>query len=253
MKKYINAFIMAISMFTIIPVPYKNWDDEGVRHMMKLYPLVGCLVGLIWFSIYKISSLLGLSLILISAITMVTPFIITGMLHLDGYMDVCDALLSRRDQKEKIRILKDPNTGAFAVISLGILFIINFASIYTLVEKGINVIALIIIPIISRSLMGLMLLKKESMKESSLGSYFKKGTGNIDIIIIYILLIISSMTLALLIGINGVIVSISMIISAIVSVNKSTKELGGMSGDSAGYGLVISEAVGILILAILGI
>ncbi|MDZ7548574.1 adenosylcobinamide-GDP ribazoletransferase, partial [Clostridium perfringens] len=146
---------------------------------------VGCLVGLIWFSIYKISSLLGLSLILISAITMVTPFIITGMLHLDGYMDVCDALLSRRDQKEKIRILKDPNTGAFAVISLGILFIINFASIYTLVEKGINVIALIIIPIISRSLMGLMLLKKESMKESSLGSYFKKGTGKIDIMIIY--------------------------------------------------------------------
>jgi len=42
-----------------------------------------------------------------------------------------------------------------------------------------------------------------------------------------------------------------MIISALISVNKSTKELGGMSGDSAGYGLVISELIGVLCLAII--
>ena len=32
---------------------------------------------------------------------------------------------------------------------------------------------------------------------------------------------------------------------------KSIKELGGMSGDIAGYGLVISEAVGLFILAVI--
>ena len=182
---------------------------------------------------------------------MVTPFIITGMLHLDGYMDVCDALLSRRDQKEKVRILKDPNTGAFAVISLAILFIIDFASIYTLVDKTENIIGLIIIPIISRSLMGLMLLKKESMKESSLGSYFKKGTGKADIFILYLFLFIATLVFIYFIGYKGLIVSLGMIISALISVNKSTKELGGMSGDSAGYGLVISELIGVLCLAII--
>ena len=41
-------------------------------------------------------------------------------------MDVCDALLSRRDKQEKLRILKDPHTGAFAVISVVMLFIVNF-------------------------------------------------------------------------------------------------------------------------------
>lgn len=250
MKNLINGFIMAISMFTILPMPYKAWKDEAVRHMMKFYPLVGLVVGLINYAVFIITEYFNLSNILISAITMVTPFIITGMLHLDGYMDVCDALLSRRDKKEKIRILKDPNTGAFSVISLGILFIIDFSAIYTLVEDRVNVIGIIIIPIISRSLMGLMLLKKESMKESSLGSYFKKGTGKADIIILYVFLIIFSLSFILL-GLKFILVPMSMIILSIISVNKSTKELGGMSGDSAGYGLVLAEVIGILMLSII--
>lgn len=251
MKNLFNGFIMAISMFTIIPMPYKSWRDEAVRHMMKLYPLVGLVVGLINYCAYRIAYYFNLSTILIVAITMITPFIITGMLHLDGFMDVCDALLSRRDQKEKIRILKDPNTGAFSVISLAILFIIDFASTYTLVENEVNVIGIIIIPIISRSLMGLMLLKKESMKESSLGSYFKKDTGKIDIVILYIFLLVSSISFIVVFNFKAILVPVFMIISALISVNKSTKELEGMSGDSAGYGLVIAEVVGILFLSII--
>lgn len=251
MKNLINGFIMALSMFTILPMPYKVWKDESVRHMMKLYPLVGLVVGIINYCVYRISDYLNLSTILIAAITMVAPFIITGMLHLDGFMDVSDALLSRRDQKEKIRILKDPNTGAFAVISLAILFIIDFAAMYTLVENKINVIGIIIIPIISRVLMALMLIKKDSMKESSLGSYFKKDTGKIDIIILYLFLLISSISFIVIFNLKAILVPVFMIISAVLSVNKSTKELGGMSGDSAGYGLVIAEVIGILCLAII--
>ncbi|MDU5105609.1 adenosylcobinamide-GDP ribazoletransferase [Clostridium sp.] len=250
MKNLINGFIMALSMFTILPVPYKAWKDDAVRHMMKLYPLVGMVVGLINYIVFRLTEYFNLSIILISAITMVIPFVITGMLHLDGFMDVSDALLSRRDKQEKVRILKDPNTGAFSVISLGILFIIDFAATYTLVENKSNIIGIIIIPIISRSLMGLMLLKKEAMKESSLGSYFKKGTGKVDILILYIFLIISS-GLFMLLGIKFILVPLAMIIIAILSVEKSIRELGGMSGDIAGYGLVLSEVLGILVLSII--
>lgn len=250
MKNLINGFIMALSMFTILPVPYKAWKDDAVRHMMKLYPLVGVFVGLINYIVFRLTEYFNLSIILISAITMVIPFVITGMLHLDGFMDVSDALLSRRDKQEKVRILKDPNTGAFSVISLGILFIIDFAATYTLVENKSNIIGIIIIPIISRSLMGIMLLKKEAMKESSLGSYFKKGTGKVDILILYIFLIISSF-LFMLLGIKFILVPLAMIIIAILSVEKSIRELGGMSGDIAGYGLVLSEVLGILVLSII--
>ena len=181
---------------------------------------------------------------------MVTPFILTGMIHLDGFMDVSDALLSRRNKEEKIRILKDPNTGAFSVIALAILFILEFSAIQTVIEKNI-VPPIIIIQIMSRALMGILLLKRESMKESSLGAYYKKGTNKFDIIILYSFIIISTLIMYFIASYKGVLISLGVILSALISVNKSIKELGGMSGDSAGYGLVISEFIGILILALI--
>lgn len=251
MKNLFKGFIMDVSMFTIIPTPYKVWEDNAVCHMMKLYPLIGLIVGLLNYLIYFISNYFNLPLIIITALTMIAPFIITGMLHLDGFMDVSDALLSRRDRKEKIRILKDPNTGAFSVISLGILFILNFSSVYAIIEGNKNIMGIVIIPIISRALMGYMLLKKDTMKESSLGSYFKTGTGKVDIVVIIFFLIMALGGLVYLLGIKGLILGGFIILSAIISVKKSIKELGGMSGDIAGYGLVIAEAVGLFILSII--
>lgn len=49
------------------------------------------------------------------------PWLVTGFLHLDGYMDVCDALLSRRDLTTRQKILKDSHCGAFAVICMVLL------------------------------------------------------------------------------------------------------------------------------------
>lgn len=242
---------MAISMFTIIPMPKHVWDDNGAKHILKFYPLIGLIIGFIWYAIYKLLLGIDASLILISAITMVTPYVITGMLHLDGYMDVCDALLSRREKKEKIRILKDPNAGAFSVIALAILFVINFASTYTVMDYGWNVIALILIPVISRSLMGFLLLTKKSMPESSLGAYFKKGTGIVDKVILLACIVGSSILLVVLLGTKSLGVPLAMVAITILFVNNSCEELGGMSGDTAGFGLVIAEAIGVLVVALM--
>ena len=240
---------MAISMFTVIPLPRYEWDDDGGKNIMKFYPAIGLIVGVIWYLVLRLLYLLGASKVVIASITLIIPFILTGMLHLDGYMDVCDALLSRRNKEEKLRILKDPHTGAFAVISVVMLFVVNFSTMYTVVEKNNSTIGLILIPIISRSLMGYLLLKKESMKGSSLGAFFKKGTGKLDRIILIISLIVSSIISVIVFGMYGVIMSLSMILVSTFFVNNAAKEFDGMSGDSAGYGLVIAETIGILILS----
>ena len=259
MKKYFKGFLMAISMFTVIPLPRYEWDDEGGKNIMKFYPAIGLIVGIIWYGVFRLLNLLGASIMVTTAITLITPFILTGMLHLDGYMDVCDALLSRRDKEEKLRILKDPHTGAFAVISVVMLFVVNFSALYTVINNSINnnssinikisAIGLILIPIISRSLMGYLLISKESMKGSSLGAFFKQGTGKVDKLILLTCLIISSIVAIVILGIYGLIMSLAMILISTFLVNNATKEFDGMSGDSAGYGLVIAETIGLLILS----
>ncbi len=254
MNKYFKSFLMAISMFTIIPLPRYEWDDEGGKNILKFYPLIGLIIGLIWYGVFKLFNLLNASIMVTSAITLITPFILTGMLHLDGYMDVCDALLSRRDKQEKLRILKDPHTGAFAVISVVMLFIVNFSAINTIISNTIilnynSALGLILIPIISRSLMGYLLISKESMKGSSLGAFFKRGTGDVDKVILLTSLLISSLILIFIFGVYGLIISLGMNLISLYFVNNAIKEFDGMSGDSAGYGLVIAETVGILILS----
>lgn len=251
MKKYYKGLLMAISMFTVIPLPRYEWDDEGGKNIMKFYPVIGLIVGFIWYGIYKLLTIIGASTMVTASIILIVPYIITGMLHLDGFMDVCDALLSRRNKEEKLRILKDPHTGAFAVISVIMLFIINFGGIYTIVDLNRNILGLIIIPIISRSLMGYLLLSKESMKSSSLGAFFKQGTGKVDKIILIIGLIVSSIIMVVLFGIKGIISVIAMCTISIFLVNNACKEFDGMSGDSAGYGLVIAETIGVLALSLI--
>ena len=259
MKKYFKGFLMAISMFTVIPLPRYEWDDEGGKNIMKFYPAIGLIVGLIWYGVFRLLNLLGASIMVITAITLITPFILTGMLHLDGYMDVCDALLSRRDKQEKLRILKDPHTGAFAVVSVVMLFVVNFSGVYTVISNSIkdnainnintSAVGLILIPIISRSLMGYLLLSKDSMKGSSLGAFFKQGTGKVDRFILLSSLIISSIISIFIFKIYGVIMSLAMILVSTFLVNSAAKEFDGMSGDSAGYGLVIAETIGVLVLS----
>ena len=251
MKKYFKGFLMAISMFTIIPLPKYEWDDEGGKNIMKFYPVIGLIVGVIWYGVFRILNLLGASIMVTTAVTLITPFILTGMLHLDGYMDVCDALLSRRDKQEKLRILKDPHTGAFAVISVIMLFILNFSTLHTVISNNFNgsSVGLILIPIISRSLMGYLLLSKESMKASSLGAFFKQGTGKADKVVLLSGLIIASLISVFIFGIYGLIMILGMILISVFLVNNAAKEFDGMSGDSAGYGLVIAEAIGVLVLS----
>lgn len=266
MKKYYKSFIMALSMFTVLPTPYVEWNDEGIKNMMKFYPLVGLIVGLIWSLVYYLLSFLNCSIILKSAIILIVPFIVTGMLHLDGFMDVCDAILSRRDREEKLRILKDSTTGAFAVVSLVMLFLLQFGGIHSILEKytfflsesrkyifyiGSPIYSLLVIPVISRSIAAYFLLTKITIKESSLGTYFKKGTSIEDVVVMITALILASIVWFTSIGYKGILIPILMIVGITLAVKKCIKEFGGVSGDVAGFALVVGEAIGILAIGIL--
>lgn len=242
---------MALSMFTVIPTPYIEWDDEGARNMMKFYPIIGLIVGVIWSVIYYLINILNVSIVLKSVIIMIVPFIVTGMLHLDGFMDVCDAILSRRNKEEKLRILKDSTIGAFAVVSLLILFFLQFGGMYSVLEKNIPFYIIILIPIVSRSVVAYFLLSRKTIKESTLGTYFKKGTNIQDKIIMIVSIIIMIIISFILLRFYGILLVLLITMGVTWAVEKCKKEFGGISGDVAGFALVAGEVIGILALGIM--
>ena len=249
MRNLYKALNMALSMFTIIPLPKYEWDEKCAKHIMKFYPLIGLIIGLLWYLSYVLLHKLQLSLMLLSSIMLVIPFLLTGFLHLDGFMDVCDALLSRRPKEDKLRILKDSTVGAFSVISLVLLLIMEFAAIYSILNKKLDMSIIILIPVVSRCLVAYFMITRDMISESYLGKLFKEGTGKIDkvlLITIYCAVLTISFIIA---GVIGGIVVLGMAAIGLVLIMKTNKELGGINGDVAGYILVLSEFIGLLILA----
>ena len=106
-KTQITAFFMAWGMFLSIPCPAKIWDEKARPWQLVYLPLIGLLVGGIWALAAYFTGLFGKLPAVCAAILAALPFLLTGFIHLDGFMDCCDAILSRRDLATRQKILKD--------------------------------------------------------------------------------------------------------------------------------------------------
>ena len=110
----LQTIAVAFAMFSAVPVPQFAWNEKNMRYALCAFPLVGLLCGVLWF----VCGVLPLPAPARAAGFCLVPVWVTGGIHLDGYADTCDALASYGDREKKLEILKDPHCGAFAVIRL---------------------------------------------------------------------------------------------------------------------------------------
>ena len=123
MKTYLHAFFMCQSMFCAIPAP-QVWDEKARDKMLLFLPIVGLELGLIWWGLSCFCRMLPE--LMAALILSIYPYFATGFLHLDGFMDVTDALRSYRSLERRREILKDSHVGSFAVIGIVILLLSQY-------------------------------------------------------------------------------------------------------------------------------
>lgn len=114
-----RALLIALSTYTALPMPQREWRGEDMGRVLAFLPLVGLLPGLtvpLWF---WLAFRWQLSPLLTACVATVLPIVLTGGIHLDGFCDTMDALSSHLPPEKKRAILHDPRAGAFAVISCG--------------------------------------------------------------------------------------------------------------------------------------
>ncbi|MCL2377751.1 MAG: adenosylcobinamide-GDP ribazoletransferase [Defluviitaleaceae bacterium] len=249
--RFIKGFWMALGMFTAIPLPFHVWDEKLAKIMIMLLPIVGLVIGAIWWGISLLLLAPGFPIVIVSAVLMVIPFLVAGFIHLDGYMDTSDALLSYRPLEDKLRILKDPTVGAFAVVMLGILFILQFAAVYTIADGGRYLALFMAVCVISRSCSALAIFFLPHMPESnyiamlggSIGSGVKIAAGFIMAAAIGFSFLYA--------GPYGLIVAGAVVLGYALAIRKACKAFTGVSGDLLGYSMVIGELCGLIALALL--
>ena len=137
---------MCQSMFCAIPAP-QVWDERARDKVLLFLPIVGLELGLIWWVLAYACRLLPP--LMAALILSIYPYFATGFLHLDGFMDVTDALRSYRSLERRREILKDSHVGSFAVIGIVILLLSQFVCFASLKGTA-DCRVLLFIPAVSR-------------------------------------------------------------------------------------------------------
>ena len=242
-----TGFIMAWTMFLAIPCPIHKWDEKKRPQMLASLPFIGLIAGSICCGIYAACRALHLG-ILGLALTAVMPWLVTGFMHLDGFMDCSDAVLSFRDREKKLQILKDSHVGSFAVICTAILAIFTFASWLQTVYSA-KLIVLVLIPAASRAVTSACVL---GFKPLTTSSYAKTGgkSGSSGYIAFCIAVCIAACSAGVLLcGLQGIAV-ITSAVCTLLTILKVRANLGGMSGDISGCGITIGECCAFVALAL---
>lgn len=127
--RLIHSLIIAFATYSRIPMPRADWTDENRRFAICFFPLIGVVIGaalVLWLALCE---LLAVNAFLKGVIGACLPLLITGGIHMDGFMDTCDAMASWQDKDRRLEILKDSHTGAFAVIGCCVYMLICSALI----------------------------------------------------------------------------------------------------------------------------
>ena len=171
----------------------------------------------------------------------ILPLLVTGGIHMDGFMDTSDARHSYGEREKKLAILKDPHTGAFAVISAAVYLLWSLALWSAADEKVLPGMACAMI--LSRTLSGLSVTAGKGAKSDGLAAAFRESARQKAVWIstgIYL-----AAGVIFLMAVSGVIPAVLLLFTAGAVfaryLRMAVREFGGITGDLAGWFLQVFE------------
>ena len=264
-----NGLRSAIGFLTILPLAPRD-APSSMSSARGWFPVVGLLLGVIlvcvefltmimfgadvpgrsagWMT-YNAISIFPITLW--SILLIVVLVAMTRALHLDGFMDSCDALLGGFDRERRLAILRDPHVGAFAVIGVVCLLLIKVYALLGLSPVGIERMPILLLfPCLSRWAMLLTMELFPYARSNGLGTPFlENGRSSVrwQLILGFMFTLVVSVALA---GIGGIVLLAAACIVAWGVGKWATKLLGGVTGDIYGAVNEITEVV-VIILAVM--
>ena len=243
MKLWFCALGMCQSMFCALPFPWHGWEEKARDRMLLCLPLIGLEIGLIWWGLLWLCDCFGLPQALRGMVLAAAPYLLTGFMHLDGFMDVTDAVRSYRSLERRREILKDSHVGSFAVIGVVLLILCQFSACVSL-EPGRKMAALALIPVVSRccSVLAIQLLPPMTT------SQYAHRQPHVAMPLVMLLL---AVTAGFWMGLPSGLTLLGCLVGYALALYRGYHSLNGMNGDISGYCLSLGELAGLITLAIL--
>jgi adenosylcobinamide-GDP ribazoletransferase len=115
----LRAIAGAFSYFSILPLGGFSGHEPPDAVTLSFLPLVGLVIGGLAGGIGYAASVVHVPYAF--AIAWIASLVLTGALHVDGFLDSCDALIATASPERRLEILKDPRHGTYAVVGMAVL------------------------------------------------------------------------------------------------------------------------------------
>lgn len=249
----LKSLVIACSIYSKIPVPQFEWKEEDMKYTLCFFPWIGAIIGGCIYLWGYLCDIFHIGEICYTWIGVAIPLMITGGFHVDGFMDTMDAFHSYQPQEKKLEILKDSHIGAFAVIMLalyGMFYIGAFAevsdrSLLKIVCGGF---------FLARCLSGISVVSFPSAKKD--GMLYLFASSSQKMIVKWSLYLQSIAGICFMLWQSlyaGIIVVVAALLAFAYYYHRTKKELGGITGDTAGYFVLICEASMMIVTAAINV
>lgn len=162
-----TAFVAALQFLLITPAFIRRqFTADEMGRSVGFYPLIGLLLG----ALLAIADALFGYVWLIpvrSALVLVLWVILTGGLHLDGFLDACDGLLGGFTPERRMEIMRDERVGAYGLAG-GVLLLLTLYSCLGTLAAG-RWAVLLLAPVLGRCGISLAVTAFPYARETGLG------------------------------------------------------------------------------------
>lgn len=235
-----SELIEALRFLTVIPIK-RPFDEDALRKSPRVFPFIGLFIGIILFLSYSMLSKFFSKSLSVFITIFIWEFI-TGGIHLDGFADTLDGLMSRRDKEGILEVMRDSRIGTFGAISIFFILGIKYLS---LSNSNMPSVSLLISPMIGRSLLTLSIFLFPYARKEGKGGIFSGALSREDLFFSFILTLILSIIIGRFYGFIALFISLFFGYLFAFYLNW---RIGGLTGDTYGAICEFTEAIALLVL-----
>jgi len=225
----LKGILFAFYQLTRLPLPAVPFDEVACGRSIAFFPAVGFFLGSIlaalewtagWFYPTQVRA----------ALLVAGMVVLTGGIHLDGFIDSIDGLFSGRPRERKLEIMRDSRVGAFGVIGIICLLLLKYSLFQGLTDQALTRL-LPVIPALSRWGMSLAIVAFPYARQEGLGKFYVAYAGNKELVVATIM----AAAAAALLGPPGIWLMTTAGAVTLLAGWKIKKELCGLTGDTYGF------------------
>ena len=240
-----RALLTSISFLTVAPVAPRTPLREGdLGRAAVCFPLVGLLLGLALAAVDHGARMLWDPYVA-SALVIGAALLVTGGLHLDGFLDTADALASRRDREGMLAVMRDARVGALGAAAGTALLLAKLAAYGHLTGHD-HWRTIAAVPVLGRLGIVLAAAVFPTARPGGLGARFASEAG------LWHLLAAALLAAAIAFGLlqwTGLMLATAAIAGSALLGWWLSRRFGGLTGDAYG---AINEAIELAVLLMAG-